>query len=132
MTEEKIKQEVLEDMKIEGIIIDYPQEIFKLEHIKRAIDLATAKCKEEFEKEKLKADVEKANLFEGGQKFEHQKIIDIIKNFENPYPKDIFTWDNKEEITDTRGKYNKMFHTIVENTKEDLIKMILEEIGGKK
>lgn len=58
---------------------------------------------------------------------ERQKITSLIENFQNPYPKDIFTWDNKEKITDERGKYNKIFHMIVENMREDLLKEIRGE-----
>lgn len=56
-----------------------------------------------------------------------EKILNIIKDFPNPYPPDIFNWDNQEQITDTRGKYNKLFFTIVENTKDDIAKLIVEE-----
>jgi hypothetical protein len=56
-----------------------------------------------------------------------EKILSIIKDFPNPYPEDIFTWDNPEKITDARGKYNKMFYTIVENTKDDIVKALVEE-----
>jgi hypothetical protein len=56
-----------------------------------------------------------------------EKILSMIKDFQNPYPDDIFTWDNPELITDTRGKYNKMFFTIFENTKDDIVKALVEE-----
>ena len=57
------------------------------------------------------------------------QIIEIInKEFENPYPKDIFLWDNKEKITLTRGRLNEFRFSIVENTKREIIK-IVEENG---
>lgn len=55
-----------------------------------------------------------------------KELLEIIKNHQNPYPPDIFTWDNKELITDERGKYNKLFFSIVENTKDDIAKEIID------
>lgn len=57
-----------------------------------------------------------------------KKIIEEIKGVENTYPKDIFTWDNKEKITLTRGRFNQFIYSIVENTKEDILKIIKENM----
>ena len=55
------------------------------------------------------------------------RIIEIIKEeFENPYPKDIFVWDNKEKLKFNRGRFNEFIFNVVENTKEKIIKIIEE------
>ena len=55
------------------------------------------------------------------------RIVEIIKEeFKNPYPKDIFIWNNKERLKFDRGRFNEFIYTIVENTKEDIIKIIGE------
>jgi len=65
------------------------------------------------------------------------KLIKEIKKFENPYPKDIFVWDNEEpieirnnknliDVVITRGRFNRFVFQIVENTRQDLIKLIKE------
>lgn len=52
----------------------------------------------------------------------------IFEEFQNPYPQDIFSWDNKEKITLTKGRFNEFIHSVVENTKKDIIK-IIDECG---
>jgi len=65
-------------------------------------------------------------------------FIENINNIKNPYPKDIFIWDNEEpieirnkenliDVVITRGRFNKFIHEVVENTRQDIIKE-LEEI----
>ena len=54
------------------------------------------------------------------------KLIEEIKKIENKYSKDIFLWDNKEGCDFTRGRFNQFIFQVVENTKEDIIKIILE------
>jgi len=57
------------------------------------------------------------------------RIIEIInEEFVNPYPTDIFVWDNKEKLKFNRGRFNEFIHNVVENTRVDIIK-IIEEIG---
>ena len=59
---------------------------------------------------------------------ERNRIIEIIKEeFVNPYPKDIFCWDNKEKLDFSRGRFNEFIFSVVENTKEKIIKIIMEE-----
>jgi len=53
------------------------------------------------------------------------KIIEMInEEFVNPYPKNIFVWNNKEKLNFNRGRFNKFVHNVVENTKMDIIKII--------
>ena len=55
------------------------------------------------------------------------RIVEIIKEeFQNPYPRDMFLWINKEKLTFDRGRFNEFIHTVVENTKNDIIKIIEE------
>ena len=44
-----------------------------------------------------------------------EKIEKEIDEFENPYPKDIFKWDNKEKLNFNRGRFNEFTYSIVEN-----------------
>ena len=53
-------------------------------------------------------------------------LIEEIKNLENQYPKDIFLWDNQEGCDFTRGRFNQFIFQVAENTKENIIKIILE------
>ena len=53
-----------------------------------------------------------------------KKIIEIIEKIENPYPKDVFNWDNKEKINFKRGRFNQHCFEICENCKHK----ILEEL----
>jgi len=56
------------------------------------------------------------------------KLIEEIKKLENPYPKDVFVWDNKnsKKCDFTRGRFNQFIFQVVENTKADIIKLIME------
>lgn len=56
-----------------------------------------------------------------------KKMIEIIKEYENPYPKDVFLWDNKVDMKITRGRFNEFIHLVVENTRNDLITKLMEE-----
>lgn len=66
-----------------------------------------------------------------------KQLIEEIKNLKNPYPKDIFVWDNEEpieirndknliDVIITRGRFNKFIFQVVENTRQDIIKLIEE------
>jgi len=57
-----------------------------------------------------------------------EKAIEIVKGFENPYPKDIFTWDNKAKLDFNRGRFNQFCFELVENIKTILISHLKEEI----
>jgi len=55
-----------------------------------------------------------------------EEVIKLIQEYSNPYPKDIFTWDNPNNMKITRGRFNEFTHLIVENIKHDLITLIKE------
>lgn len=50
-----------------------------------------------------------------------EKIVKIIEEFVNPYPKDIFRWDNNEKLDFNRGRFNRHCYEIVENMRESLL-----------
>lgn len=53
------------------------------------------------------------------------KIIEMInEEFENPYPEDIFRYDNKEKMDISRGRFNEFISNVVNNTKNGIIKII--------
>lgn len=47
-----------------------------------------------------------------------------LKDYRNPYPKDLFVWNNKEKLDFDRGRFNKFTHKLVENIREDLRKIL--------
>ena len=56
---------------------------------------------------------------------EINRIIEIInEEFENPYPEDIFKYDNEEKMDIRRGRFNEFIFNVVENTKHKIIKII--------
>ena len=61
------------------------------------------------------------------RKEEILRVIEIIENYKNPYPEDIYTWDNPEPMNISRGRFNRHVHEVVENTRKEIIKEILEE-----
>ena len=48
----------------------------------------------------------------------------IVLNYKNPYPRDVFCWDNEEKIEFNRGRFNQHCYEIVENMRKDLLKEI--------
>ncbi len=58
------------------------------------------------------------------QKAEFKKMI---QDLENPYPKDIFEWNNKEKLDFSRGRFNRHCFEIVENMREKLL--LLSKLG---
>ena len=58
---------------------------------------------------------------------ERDRVIEIIRHYKNPYPKDIFLWDNNEELNFNRGRFNKFIHSIIENMRIELIERIKED-----
>jgi len=50
-----------------------------------------------------------------------------LKDYRNPYPKDLFVWNNKEKLDFDRGRFNKFTHKLVENIREDLRKILFGE-----
>jgi|SRR3990167_1370749 len=74
-----------------------------------------------------KITLEKDWIFELGQKVilkewleREQEIMKIIEGYTNPYPKDVFPWDNKEKLDFNRGRFNQHCFEIVENIKKGL------------
>ena len=61
-----------------------------------------------------------------------KEIIKIIKEYHNPYPSDIFSWDNHEKLNFDRGRFNKHCFQIVENMRQDIINLIEEKCELKK
>lgn len=55
-----------------------------------------------------------------------KQLIKEIENLQNPYPPDIFCWDNEEKLNFTRGRFNEFIFNVVEQTKKDIIKLIEE------
>ena len=53
------------------------------------------------------------------------EILQIIKDYQNPYPKDVFKWDNKEKLNFNRGRFNQHCFEIVENTKKEILKDLI-------
>jgi hypothetical protein len=49
------------------------------------------------------------------------KCIEIVKNLENPYPKDIFTWDNPSKLDFNRGRFHQFCFELVENIRRKLL-----------
>jgi hypothetical protein len=49
------------------------------------------------------------------------KYIEIVKNLENPYPKDIFTWNNKDKLEFNRGRFHQFCFELVENIRKKLL-----------
>lgn len=53
-----------------------------------------------------------------------QEVLQKLRDFKNPYPKDIFRWDNKDKLDFNRGRFNQHCFEIVENIRNKLIKKI--------
>jgi hypothetical protein len=53
------------------------------------------------------------------------KIINLVTSLENPYPYDIFKWDNPEKLNFTRGRFNQHCFEVWENCRTKL----LEKLG---
>ena len=62
--------------------------------------------------------------YELGKSQERNRIIHIIKNYPNPYPKDIFEWCNKEKLDFNRGRFNQHCYAIVKTLKQALLEEI--------
>jgi hypothetical protein len=61
---------------------------------------------------------------------EKEKIIKLIsKDYQNPYPHDVFKWDNHEKLDFDRGRFNKHCFQIVENVRQDIVNLIMENLS---
>lgn len=56
-----------------------------------------------------------------------QFLAEKLDGMKNPYPKDIFRWNNKEKLKFNRGRFNRHCYEIYEFAKEDLKKELLGE-----
>lgn len=63
-----------------------------------------------------------------GKAEELKRVGEVIDKHQNPYPKDIFLWNNKEELGFNRGRFNQWCFEIVEIMREEL----KEELGIEK
>lgn len=79
----------------------------------------------------IKEDLDKPEIYQlgyrQGYKAAKKKARDEIESYENPYPKDVFKWDNKEELEFNRGRFNRHCFEIVELMKEKL----KEKLNGR-
>jgi len=58
-----------------------------------------------------------------------KKVKEIIKNdLRNPYPKDVFEWDNELKVDLTKGRFNEFTYNVVENTRNKMISLLEDEI----
>jgi hypothetical protein len=53
------------------------------------------------------------------------RLMEIVKNLENPYPKDIFTWDNKDKLDFNRGRFHQFCFEIVETIRKKLLEEMI-------
>lgn len=60
------------------------------------------------------------------------KLIEEINKLENPYPKDVFVWDNEQPMEITRGRFNRFIYHVVENTKCDILNLIDDVKNGNR
>lgn len=74
------------------------------------------------EDELKEAKIKEAQL--KGIKETKAKIIEDIKDMRNPYPKDVFRWDNKEKLNFNRGRFNRHCFEVIENFREEVLKEI--------
>ena len=62
--------------------------------------------------------------YELGKAQEKSRIAFKILSYKNPYPKDIFSWDNDEKLDFDRGRFNQHCYEIVENMRRELLEEI--------
>lgn len=58
------------------------------------------------------------------------RIRKEVETFENPYPKDVFSWDNKEKLNFNRGRFNRHCFEVVENMRKKLLESLKKGEGG--
>ena len=54
-------------------------------------------------------------------------IKEIEENMFNPYPKDIFPWDNDEPMIISKGRFHEFIFAVWLNTKNEIINIIKDE-----
>lgn len=60
------------------------------------------------------------------KKEEREKILKIINNLENPAPKNVFKWNNPEELNFNRGRFNQHCFDIWESFRDNLKQKLVE------
>jgi hypothetical protein len=55
------------------------------------------------------------------------RIVRVIGEWVNPYPPDLFCWQNDDVKNLTTGRFNQFVWQVVENTRADMIRLIEEE-----
>ena len=85
---------------------------------------AREECEKEINKLKEQLEIHKKSKPEMFKQQERNRIRKEIEKFENPYPKDIFRWNNKEKMEITRGRFNQFAHETVENVREKVLKIL--------
>lgn len=63
------------------------------------------------------------------KKYTLNKILIIISEIPNPYPRDIFSWDNKSELEFSRGQFHSFIFDVVETTKENIKRKLKEDFN---
>ena len=71
--------------------------------------------------------VQNSEYLDEVKKKQFKRIIYLIKTFENPYPRDIFSWENTEPVKLNRGRFQEFIFTVVESTRNRIIKRLEEE-----
>lgn len=52
----------------------------------------------------------------------------VIRQFDNPYPKDVFLWDSNEKLDFNRGRFNRHCFEVVESTRNAILKWLKEMV----
>lgn len=60
-----------------------------------------------------------------------RKLIKEIQKLKNPYPPDIFLWDNKEILKIKKGRLYEFINKSIEYRTDDIIKLI-DEVWDEK
>ena len=56
----------------------------------------------------------------------------ILDELQNPYPKDIFKWGNKESLEFNRGRFNQHCFEVWENCRHKIVSEIADSTGENK
>ena len=59
-------------------------------------------------------------------KITEKEIIDIILDYENPHPRETFSWDNQKECDFNQGHFHSYVHSLIENFRFGILTKIRE------
>ena len=111
------------------------QTIAELETIVHAEESSHQKDLKSCMEEIAKLKSEKADLIKGIEKSinectekEISKLVERIKDYPNPYPRDIFSWSNMEKLKFNRGRFNEFTYKMFENFRKDILALIEKEM----